>query len=78
MFTPETPTSVGDTTRQAHVMVDSRGLRHRAGCSCGWDGEKRLFLAAAKLDALTHSAETGHFPAEPPAARAVLSDAPPL
>jgi hypothetical protein len=50
---------------QEIVVVLARRLRHRAMCSCGWDAGKRVFLGAAKADALIHAAETGHEPALP-------------
>lgn len=62
---PTTPPGVFDiTTRQDHVSVVARGLRHRAVCSCGWVGTSRLFFAPAKMDALIHSVQKGHLPAD--------------
>jgi hypothetical protein len=52
-------------TPQDHVVVVPRRLRHRATCSCGWEAGKRVFLGAAKVDALLHAADTGHEPAVP-------------
>jgi hypothetical protein len=59
---------VGDRQRlrqDAQVMVMAAPLRHRAWCSCGWSARRRLLLGVAKVDAWTHSAETGHMPAVP-------------
>jgi hypothetical protein len=55
----------GDTTGHDHVVVVARTLRHRAICSCGWEAGRRMFLDAAKFDALIHSGDTGHFLADP-------------
>jgi hypothetical protein len=55
----------GDATGHDHVVVVARTLRHRAICSCGWEAGRRMFLDAAKFDALIHTAGTGHFPADP-------------
>lgn len=60
-------------TPHDHVVVVPRRLRHRAMCSCGWEGGKRLFLAAAKVDALIHTADTRHEPAVPLVVRNVRS-----
>jgi len=59
---PDPPALVG---RDHHVLVVAGGIRHLAQCSCGWTSKRRLLLDAAKVDALTHSAEIGHPPASP-------------
>jgi hypothetical protein len=48
-----------------HVMVIACTCRNRALCSCRWLGRRRLMLSVAKVDALIHSAETGHLPTIP-------------
>jgi hypothetical protein len=62
---PATVDHDGDATDKEHVVVVARTLRHRAICSCGWEAGRRMFLDAAKFDALIHTADTGHFPADP-------------
>jgi hypothetical protein len=53
------------TSQDDHVMVLARRLNHRALCSCRWLGRRRVLLAAAKVDALIHAAQTNHTPAIP-------------
>lgn len=37
---------------------------YKAGCWCGWEGEVRRQQEQARLDAVEHSAKTGHQPPE--------------
>lgn len=47
------------------VVVVSAWLRNQATCSCGWTGKRRTLTGAAKIDALLHTADTGHEPGIP-------------
>jgi hypothetical protein len=66
---------VGAQAGELRTTVLGSRFDHRAQCECGYVGRRHLFRGSAVMDALIHSQQTAHPPANPLAPR---KSAPPL